>query len=116
MIEALKDAIHSQRVTLAELLSAPLARMAGKCADARGEREALDIVLSDGFLEVPYCLFLYVVDSNGIQISDNVSLGGLLPDHHGRDRSQRPYMREAVPSWVFCFLMPTSAAVPTGRR
>jgi len=58
-------------------------------------------VLSDGFLEVPYCLFLYVVDTNGIQISNNVSLGGLLPDHYGRDRSQRPYMREAVPSWGF---------------
>ena len=101
MIEALKDAIHSQRVTLAELLSAPLARLARKCAAEWGEREALDIVLSDGFLEIPHCLFLYVVDTNGIQISDNVSLGGLLPDHYGRDRSQRPYMREAVPSWGF---------------
>jgi hypothetical protein len=101
MIEALKDAIHCQRVTLAELLSAPLARLAGKCAAEWGEREALDIVLSDGFLEIPHCLFLYVVDTNGIQISDNVSLGGLLPDHYGRDRSQRPYMREAVPSWGF---------------
>jgi hypothetical protein len=101
MIEALKDAIHRQRVTLAEMLSEPLARLAGKCAAAWGEREALDIVLSDGFLEVPYCLFLYVVDTNGIQISDNVSLGGLLPDHYGRDRSQRPYLREAVPSWGF---------------
>ena len=101
MIETLKDAIHRQRVTLAELLSEPLARQAGKCAAVCGAREALNIVLSDGFLEVPYCLFLYVVDTNGIQISDNVSLGGLLPDHYGRDRSQRPYMREAVPSWGF---------------
>ena len=101
MIETLKDAIHRQRVTLAELLSEPLARQAGKCVTVWGAREALDIVLSDGFLEVPYCLFLYVVDTNGIQISNNVSLGGLLPDHYGRDRSQRPYMREAVPSWGF---------------
>ena len=101
MIETLKDAIHRQRVTLAELLSEPLVQQAGKCAAVWGAREALDIVLSDGFLEVPYCLFLYVVDTNGIQISNNVSLGGLLPDHYGRDRSQRPYMREAVPSWGF---------------
>jgi hypothetical protein len=101
MIETLKDAIHRQRVTLAELLSEPLARQAGKCVTVWGAHEALDIVLSDGFLEVPYCLFLYVVDTNGIQISNNVSLGGLMPDHYGRDRSQRPYMREAVPSWGF---------------
>jgi hypothetical protein len=97
----LKDAIHRQRVELAELLSAPLARLADRCAAVWGEREALDIVLTDHFREVPHCLFLYVLDTNGIQISDNVSIGGLLPDHYGRDRSQRPYMREVVPSWGF---------------
>ena len=60
-----------------------------------------DIVLSDGFRKVPHCLFLYALDTRGIQISDNVSTGGLLPDHYGRDRSQRPYMRESVPAWGF---------------
>ena len=101
MKKPLKDAIHQQRIQLAELLSTPLARLAGKCAGAWNQREELDIVLTDGFREVPHCLFLYVLDANGIQISDNVSTGGLLPEHYGRDRSQRPYMREAVPSWGF---------------
>ncbi len=101
MKDSLKDAIHGQRVALAELLSAPLARLASKCAAVWGLREELDIVLTDGFRDVPYCLFLYVLDTNGIQISDNVSIGGLLPEHYGRNRSQRPYMREAVPSWGF---------------
>jgi len=101
MKDTLKDAIHKRRVVLAELLSVPLARLAQKCAAAWGQREALDIVLTDGFRDVPHCLFLYVVDSNGVQISDNVSTGGLLPEHYGRDRSQRPYMRESVPSWGF---------------
>jgi hypothetical protein len=68
-----KDAIHQQRVTLAELLSTPLARLAGQCAAVWGQREALDTVLTDG----------------------------LMPEHYGRDRSQRSYMREAVPSWGF---------------
>jgi hypothetical protein len=97
----LKDAIHRQRIELAEMLSAPLARLADKCAAVWGDREALDIVLTDRFREVPHCLFLYVLDTDGVQISDNVSIGGLLPEHYGRDRSQRPYMREAVPSWGF---------------
>ncbi len=102
MNETLKDAIHRQRVELAEMLSAPLAQLAGKCATVWGQREALDIVLTDHFAEVPHCLFLYVLDANGVQISDNASIGGLLlPEHFGRDRSQRPYMREAVPSWGF---------------
>ncbi|MDH3559368.1 MAG: PDC sensor domain-containing protein [Gammaproteobacteria bacterium] len=101
MKETLKDAIHQQRLTLAELLSAPLADLSEKCAAVWGQREQLDIVLSDGFRNVPHCLFLYVLDTNGIQISDNVSSSGLLPEHYGRDRSRRPYMRETVPSWGF---------------
>ena len=96
-----KDAIHQQRGTLAELLSTPLARLAGRCAAVWGQREALDTVLTDGFRNIPHCLFLYAIDTNGIQISDNVSASGLMPEHYGRDRSQRSYMREAVPSWGF---------------
>ena len=101
MSNSLKDVIHQQRVALAQLLSAPLAELAGKCAAVWGKREELDSVLTDGFRDVPHCLFLYAVDIDGIQISDNVSRGGLLPEHYGRDRSQRPYMREAVPAWGF---------------
>ena len=101
MKETLKNAIHQQRIQLAERLSAPLARLAENCALVWGQREALDIALTDGFRDVPHCLFLYVLDTAGIQISDNVSIGGLLPEHYGRDRSLRPDMREAVPSWGF---------------
>jgi hypothetical protein len=101
MNEILKDAIHRQRVMLAETLSAPLAKLAEQCASVWGSREDIDIVLSDGFRSVPHCLFLYAMDTNGIQISDNVSIGGLLPEHYGRDRSDRPYMREVVPPWGF---------------
>ena len=101
---SLKDAVHRQRVALAELLHAPIARLAEKCAGAWGKREELDIVLTDGFRSIPHCLFLYVMDVEGIQISDNVSASGLLPEHYGRDRSQRP-----SPT-------PTSACARTGRR
>ena len=101
MNEILKDAIHYQRVALAETLSTPLADLANQCAGVWGSRENMDIVLNDGFHSVPHCLFLYAMDSNGIQISDNISIGGLLPEHYGRDRSDRPYMREVVPPWGF---------------
>ena len=101
MNEILKTAIHHQRVALAGMLSPPLADLAQKCANVWGSREDLDIVLTDGFRTVPHCLFLYAMDVNGIQISDNVGLGGLLPEPFGRDRSSRPYMRESVPPWGF---------------
>jgi hypothetical protein len=101
MIEALKEAIHKQRLSLAEMLWAPMERLAEQCVSVWGQREALDSLLSDNFRKIPHCLFLYVLDENGIQISDNICASGLLPEHYGRDRSQRPYMREAVPSWGF---------------
>lgn len=101
MDKNLKEAIHHQRIALAERLSTPLADLAARCADVWGSREELDIVLSDGLRAVPYCLFLYALDAKGIQISDNVGIGGLLPEHYGRDRSSRPYMKEVVPPWDF---------------
>ncbi len=101
MSSTLKDAIHRQRVALAELLSAPLGRLAEQCAAVWGDREALDRVMEQGFSSIPHCVFLYALDPQGVQISDNVSASGLLPEHYGRDRSDRPYMREGVPSWGF---------------
>ena len=101
MKDTWKDAVHQQRTALAAILQTPLARLAEQCAGVWGQREVIDIILSDGFNSVPHCMFLYALDTRGIQISDNVSRSGLLPEHFGRDRSQRPYMREAVPAWGF---------------
>ncbi len=101
MKESWKDVLHRQRISLAEQLKSPLATLATQCAGVWGDREALDIVLNDNFNTIPNCMFLYALDTRGIQITDNISPGGLLPEHYGRDRSQRPYMREAVPAWGF---------------
>jgi hypothetical protein len=96
-----KDSIYVQREELARILREPLAQLAGKCAPVWGDRKKLDEVLLEGFSGIPHCAFLYVLETNGVQISDNVGLSGLMPEHFGRDRSQRPYMKEAIPSWGF---------------
>jgi hypothetical protein len=101
MKETWKDAVQRQRVALAERLSQPLASLADNCEPVWGDREKLGEVLSEGFSTVPDSLFMYALDANGIQISDNISSKGLVAEHYGRDRSSRPYMREAVPSWGF---------------
>jgi len=101
MKDTWKEAVHNQRVALAQILSAPLACIAQRCEMVWGQRELLDRILSEGLVTVPHCVFLYALDANGVQITDNVSKTGLMPEHFGRDRSKRPYMREAVPSWGF---------------
>jgi hypothetical protein len=96
-----KDSIYLQREQLARLLREPIARLAEKCAPAWGDREQLNAVLQDGFGSIPHCTYLYCVGTDGVQICDNIHQSGRLPEHFGRDRSQRPYMKEAVPSWGF---------------
>jgi hypothetical protein len=96
-----KDSIYLQREKLAQLLHEPLARLAEQCAPAWGDRERLNAVLLAGFPDIPHCTYVYCVDVEGIQVCDNVGESGLVPEHFGRDRSQRPYMQEAVPVWGF---------------
>lgn len=96
-----KDSIYLQREQLARILREPLAQLADKCKPAWNDREGLDATLLEGFASIPYCTHLYCVEANGVQICGNVGKSGLMPWHYGRDRSQRPYMQEPVPSWGF---------------
>jgi hypothetical protein len=96
-----KEIVHRQREQLARLLHEPLARLAARCVGAWGDREQLNAILKAGFPDIPHCTYLYVLDTRGVQICDNICRDGVLSGHFGRDRSQRPYMREAVPTWGF---------------
>lgn len=101
MKPAWKDSIYLQRERLGHLLHEPLALLATQCLSVWGQRQRLDEVLMRNFATVPHCAALYCLNTDGIQICDNVTADGLDPAHCGRDRSQRPYMKEAVPSWGF---------------
>jgi len=96
-----KESIYLQREELARKLHDPLANLAIQCTSAWGDREKLDAILAEGFASIPHCAFLYCVGTDGIQICDNISLTSVESEDFGRDRSHRPYMKEAVPAWGF---------------
>lgn len=96
-----KDSVHRQREELARMLRDPIDSIAGQLAPLWNERGQLEEVLMERFSTVPYCGSLYVLDTAGVQICDNVAQAGVVPGHFARDRSQRPYMKEAVPAWGF---------------
>lgn len=96
-----KDSIYRQREELARMLREPLAELAYKCIPVWGDRDQLNAVLLDGFSSIPYCTYLYVVDSKRVQISDNVGKAGLKTQYYHRNRADRPYMQEAMPAWGF---------------
>ncbi|MGD8927069.1 MAG: PDC sensor domain-containing protein, partial [Thioalkalispiraceae bacterium] len=79
----------------------PLKRAAQACSAVWGDRERLNQALTEVLQTMPYCKFLYALTSDAIQISDNISHEGVVTKDFGRDRSQRPYMNEVVPSSDF---------------
>ncbi len=96
-----KDSIYRQREELAMMLREPIEAIAWKITPLWGDRQKLEDMLINYFSSIPYCTSIYVLNTNGVQTCDNVSRSGIVPGHHGRDRSQRPYMKEVVPTWGF---------------
>ncbi len=96
-----KDSIYRQREELARMLREPLAQLAKQCISVWGDRERLNELLLDGFSSIPYCSSLYVLGTDAVQISDNISSTGLMPGHYQRNRAERPYMQEQIPAWGF---------------
>ena len=96
-----KDSIYLQREELARMLREPLGQLAGRCSPAWGNCEALDAILAENFSSIPHCSYLYCMGTDGVQVCNNVGQNGIVPEYLGRDRSQRPYMKEPVPVWGF---------------
>lgn len=98
---SLQESISQQRDVLATMLSDPLKRAASSCCKVWGDREKLNHALAEVLHTMSYCKYLYVLDIDAVQISDNVSHDGLRTRHFGRDRSERPYIREVLPESDF---------------
>jgi hypothetical protein len=92
----LQESIDRQRSILKDWLSAPLVRIARDCSQLWPDRRALEARLMKGLAELPYCKYLYLLDERAHQITANASRTGLLEEHYGRDRSDRPYLAMAL--------------------
>lgn len=98
---SLAESVARQREVLANLLREPLALAAQACSHVWPSRAALNGVLTDALAKLPSCKYMYALDTHAVQVSDNISRDGLVETDFGRDRSERPYMNEAVPSRGF---------------
>ena len=97
----LAESVAQQREALANLLREPLALAAAACSRAWPNRADLNAVLLHAFTTLPSAKYLYALDTRAVQLSDNISREGLIETDFGRDRSDRPYMNEAVPNRGF---------------
>ena len=78
---------------LTRLLSEAMHDLAIRCAEVIDSRIALETLLTNAFPVFSYCKHLYVLNADGIQITDNITRDGVDHAHFGRDRTERPYMQ-----------------------
>jgi hypothetical protein len=99
--DTLQESIARQREALTGILKEPLHDIAEACSKVWGDRQQLNRVLSQALTTIPNCKFLYALNTDARQISDNVSHSGIEAKDFDRDRADRPYMAEVVPSTDF---------------
>ena len=99
--DTLQESIARQREALTGILKEPLHDIAEACSKVWGDRQQLNRVLSQALSTIPNCKFLYALNTDARQISDNVSHSGIEAKDFDRDRADRPYMSEVVPSTDF---------------
>ena len=81
---------------LTALLGEAMHDLARRCAEVIDSRIALETLLTNAFPAFSYCKHLYVLNADGIQLTDNITREGVDHAHFGRDRSDRPYMQDII--------------------
>ncbi|MCU7834243.1 MAG: PDC sensor domain-containing protein [gamma proteobacterium symbiont of Taylorina sp.] len=94
MKTALKQTIDNQRKVLVELLKQPLAELALILSADILLPEKLEKHLRKAFPEFQHCKYLYVMNQQGIQITNTITRYDNDSKSLNRDRSTRPYMQQ----------------------
>ncbi len=92
----LKDTIRLQREKLTAMLGEEMHELAVNCSRFFSNRETLESLLSAALPGLPYCKHLYVLNADGIQITDNITQTGNDEEHYDRNRMGRPYMEGII--------------------
>jgi hypothetical protein len=96
MSSNLKETIRLQREKLTAMLSTEMHDLAIKCAQQLKDSEALELLLFNALPKLSYCKHLYVLNNDGVQLTDNVTQSGKDTAHFGRNRLDRPYMQGII--------------------
>lgn len=92
----LKDTIRAQREKLTAMLGEKMHDLAIKSTHLLNNREELNLLLSGTLPKLPYCKHLYILNTDGVQITDNITQTGRDTDHFARNRMDRPYMQGII--------------------
>lgn len=100
-VSSLKESIRVQREKLTGMLSEAMHDLGLQCAEIVDSRDKLESLLHLTLPSLSYCKHLYVLDADGVQLTNNIINDGEDPSHLGRDRMDRPYMQGIIGSTDF---------------
>ncbi|MCW9004632.1 MAG: PDC sensor domain-containing protein [Gammaproteobacteria bacterium] len=95
-VSSLKESIRIQREKLTGMLSEAMHDLGIQCAEIIDSREKLESLLHLTLPTLLYCKHLYVLDADGVQLTNNIMNNGEDASHFGRDRMNRPYMEGII--------------------
>jgi len=96
MSSSLKKVIRTQREKLTAMLSEKMHELAINCWPHIEDRKKLEQLLAGAFPQVPFCKHLYILNADGLQITENITQTGKDARHLGRDRMGRSYMEGII--------------------
>ena len=93
---SLQENIGLQRKMLTGLLGEAMHDLAIRCAEIIDVRIPLETLLINALPKLSYCKHLYILNTECVQLTDNVTQDGLDHSHFARDRVDRPYMQGII--------------------
>lgn len=92
----LQKTVKKQRKALKKLLSESMSELANACSGNIDNRQVLEDILSDEMKQAEYCKYLWVLDKDARQLTDDIKRVGVKQGQVGRDRIARPYLQRAL--------------------
>ncbi len=93
MNSTVKQSVTLQRNLLTKHLGGKLTHLAKQLSPLMDDSDLLNDHLVKAISNLPYCKYIYVLDSSAKQLSATVSHNAIKLEDVGRDRSLRPYMK-----------------------
>ncbi|MEJ2359969.1 MAG: hypothetical protein P8Z75_00880 [Gammaproteobacteria bacterium] len=92
-----KETVSHKKKLLSSLLKAPIEQLARQCVQHWEQPDRLIKTLQASLCKLPHCQLLYAVAPDGLQLSANITRGGIDNTWRGQDLSARPFLQGILP-------------------
>jgi len=92
-----KETVSNKKKFLSSLVKAPLSQTEKACAEHWDDQDAVSRYLMESLCRLPHCQLLYVIKTDGTQLTGNITRNGIDTNWRGQNLSNRPYFTGNLP-------------------